>query len=194
MLVLSLIFSLFGCGNTETLRLRYELPVSLQPDFIFIVRLEAASSGEPVFIPSLPSTNFASSYSSQDFGRQLLACATERSQVEGGGLPDLGSGSCQAMGSYVGSVIFNGSLLDAASEQAPRANIELNSDTGFVFVLAIYNASQNENPRCAQLFTLEKIGKTLKIKKEDDSFSTSSDLSFQLPEPTLGNNCFALSG
>jgi len=185
-----------ACGDVTNMKLTYQSPQSVQPDLVFSVRLDQSGSSTDHFVPSLNESSFSSSYSRDDFGKDLVSCSIEQSQVDGDVLPSssFGGSDCLSLGTYLSNVIFNGvavSLKDA--QLALNSDIQLSGQTKFIFILFVYNASQlGGSPRCFQLKTAQRVGNKFKIKNDSGSFVMVSNLSVSLDEPSIGTTCTRL--
>lgn len=196
------IFSLFSlillsCGSEEKLTLSYRLASSTQPDLLFLARLDDEGGGSYSIVPNLSSATFADNYDSLDFGAQLVSCSVEQQDVQDLTTLPTGSffrsGSCADLGTYIGQVLFSGKAVQASDSTELKSQQGLNSKTAFVFFIAVYNsANLNGSPRCARLFTFEKLNEGVRYAGAD-GFVTSKSLALELTDPNLGVNCYSLN-
>lgn len=192
-----------ACAETKEIKVSYSASGNEQPDLVFIVRLEANSSSEVLFSPSLDSGIFASGYNQLDFGARLVSCAIQRDLVEDeASLPSdsfFRGSDCGELGEYVAQVVFDNSAVgvaDASSDAALSSQLTQTGATTHFFVLFIYGAGAlGADPRCVQMLVAEVVDGGFRYASSTGGFVTVSELDLELPTPveSINDNCFPLT-
>ncbi|TVQ80074.1 MAG: hypothetical protein EA369_03230 [Bradymonadales bacterium] len=192
-----LILSLTACGSGPDWSLKLNLGLD-SPSLVLLIRLDDPSAGQETEAVGTYHSNITlpppelpgGSFDSIDYQAFLRGCVIEDELVQDPQV--LGEGfappanSCNGLASYFGSTVFDGQSFSTDQE---RANLRLESDSRFVFILVFYG-QEASFPDCLQVYGAEPLSNGFRIKRQGD-FVVSRSVELDLPTPAQ-ENCFRL--